>query len=263
MLPAVTLISLMASWSAPAPVPPGETVIRAAYAMYGGKWYHDALWVQRTVLYDEERLETWYVAVQPPTSIRIDVAPPVTGRALIYRNDSTYEIGRGAVRAAGVGSQPLYILLNALHSLPPARTIALLRKYNFDLSKSYSRSWDGAPVVVVGALPGDTASNQFWLEKKRMVLVRMFAKNGADPSRPLEARVTGYRRAGAGWLENRVLLFLGGKLSIEENYTNVAIDKPVDAFLFEPSPYRLPAWTRGAKDLYGGLSNPLFGGGPH
>ena len=259
MIPGATLWIILAGMvpSSHAPVP-GEQVVRAAYNRYGGKWFRTATLVQRHT--SEGRNETWYEALQPPGLDRIDVAPAVTGRALIYRNDSLYEFGKRQLRSAGPGIQPLFALLHDLHSEPPARTIAMLKRYGFDLHKTHERTWDGERVIVVGALAGDTVSNQFWLEKKRMVLVRLLERNGSDPRRPLDARVTGYERAGAGWLERTVRIYLGGQLSTVEEYTNVRVDVALEPGLFQPTPYRLPQWVGPGEDLFGGLANIPLGG---
>lgn len=249
-------LMLLLSGARPAPVLPGETVVHAAYNRYAGKWFKSALFVQRTTL--EGRTETWYVSLQPPGLTRIDVAPAVTGRALLYRHDSLYEFGKGRLRFGGPGGQPLFALLHDLHTDRPEKTIAMLKRYAFDLRKTHERTWDGERVIVVGALAGDTVSNQFWLEKKRMILVRLLEKNGADPNRPLDARITGYEKAGAGWLERSVRMYLGGVLSTVEDYTSVKIDLPLETGLFQPIPYHLPQWVGPGADVFGGLpNNPL------
>ena len=46
--------------------------------------------------------------------------------------------------------------------------------FGFDLTLEGAASWEGRPVMVVGASdPADTASAQFWTDAERLVLVRM------------------------------------------------------------------------------------------
>jgi len=246
--------------SGPAPLP-GEAVVRAAYAKTAGKWFHAAQWVQRTTMQGEQRVETWYVTLQPPGFMRVDVAPGVTGRAIIYRNDSSYNYGKGALRTAGPEVQPLFVLLHDLHSAKPEKTIAMLKTYGFDLSKTHEQKFEGATVVVVGALAGDSSSNQFWLDKQKMVLVRLIERNGANPQLPLDARISNYSKAGAGWLEQTVKMYLGGQLTTVQEYTGVVVDPKMEATLFDPRPYRLPNWVKGAKDIFGGVPNMALPGG--
>jgi hypothetical protein len=253
MVPVIPLLILLSPRPLPAAPLPGEAVVRAAYRQYAGKWFTSAMFVQKTSLRLERRVETWYVALRPPGLMRVDVAPASTGRAVLYRNDSTYNYGKGQVRSAGPGVLPLFVLLHDLHSARPEKTIAMLKEYRFDLRRTHERVWDGERVIVVGAFKGDTVSNQFWLEKRRMILVRLLEANGSDPGRPLDARITGYERAGSGWLERSVRMYLGGQLAEINDYTNVRVEVPLEPGLFEPRPYHLPEWVQGGRDLFGGL----------
>ena len=260
MLSILTSLLTLAPGPVRAPVLPGESVVRTAYHQYAGKWFTTATYTQRTHLLLEQRIETWYVALQLPGLTRIDVAPGATGRAILYRNDSTYEFGHGQLRAATPGVQPLYVLLHDLHSQAPDKTIRMLTHFGFDLRKTHDITWQGQRVIVIGASAGDTTSNQVWLEQKRMVLVRLIEHNAADPRRPLDARVSDYQRAGGGWLEGTVKIFLGGTLTTEQVNSNVRINQPLEPDLFEPVPYHLPRWVQGAKDLFGGLPNMALPG---
>jgi hypothetical protein len=258
MVPVLSLLALLTPFAPgrPAAAPlPGEAVVRSAVAMYAGKWYKAAQWVQRTSQQGAMREETWYTSLQPPGFLRYDVAPATTGRALIYRNDSLYQFGKGQLRGRAPDVQPLFVLLHDLHSAKPEKTIAMLKKYRFDLSRTHERTWDGARVIVVGALAGDSTSNQFWLDKKKMVLVRLIERNGSDPRRPLDARISGYEKAAGGWLERTVAIFLGRDLTTLQEYTDVTIDPKIEPGLFEPLPYHLPQWVNGAKDIFGNVPN--------
>ena len=262
MLPVMPLLMLLSTANARMLAPtPGELIVRAAYRMYGGHWFRNAQFVQRTAFPIDGRTETWYVTLQPPGLSRADVAPAATGRAIIYRNDSSYSFGKGQLRVHGPDVQPLMVLLHDLHSSPPDTVIAMLKKYNFDLTKTHERMWQGVRVIVVGALYDDAGSNQFWLEKKRMILVRLIQRNGSDVNRPLDAQIGEYEKAGAGWLEHSVKVYLGGVLTTTEDYSSVAIDGTLEPGLFEPLPYRLPQWVHGARDIFGGVPNLALPGG--
>src|SRR5581483_753961 len=130
MIPTVALMALLAGAGAPAT--PGETVVRDVYAATHGKWFTDAMVVSRvTSMVSQNKVETWYESIKAGGFVRIDVAPALTGRATIYRNDSTYAIGKSTLRSSVSGSLPLFVLLYALHSVAPERTILTLRKYGF------------------------------------------------------------------------------------------------------------------------------------
>ena len=261
MLPVLRVMLMLSGVVPPrSAVLPGEAVVRSAYKMYVGKWFRSAQWVQRTSQLGAQHAETWYGTLQPPGLLRYDVAPGATGRALLYRNDSLYQFGKGQLRGKAPDVQPLFVLLHDLHSAKPEKTIAMLTKYHFDLSKSYELTWDKTVVIVVGASKGDSTSNQFWLEKKRMLLLRVIEKNAADPRRPLDAQISGYEKAAGGWFERTVAVFLGGQLTSLSEYTDVTVNPTLESGLFEPLPYRLPMWTKGANDIFGGVPNMTLPG---
>ncbi len=236
--------------------PTGEAVIRAAYARYAGKWFRTATYVQRVT--QSGQVETWYNALQLPGLLRIDVAPALSGRALIYHGDSIYQIARGRIRQTSVEPSYLFILLEDLHTEAPERTIARLRPI-FNLSRTHETVWQGRPVIVVGALAGDTVSNQFWLDKERLIVVRLIQPNGMNPRAPLDARVQGYQPLGGGWMEQQVEIRLGGQVTQTRDYHNARTGMRFEPGMFKPMPYRLPAWVGDLPDLYGnspGLTIP-------
>ncbi len=243
-------ILLLAAALLGARAPDGEAVVRAAHARYAGKWPTAYTYVQKTTLPDG-RLESWYHAVQLPGLLRIDVAPDITGRALIYRRDSLYSYGARKMKARSPWPDSFRLLVGDLHVAPPGETIARLRRFGFNLAWTHETTWQGKRVIVVGAKAGDLVSKQFWLEKDRLILVRLIEPNGADPKRPMDAQVGGYQRAGGGWIERNVQIRLGGQLVQTEEYFDVKSGVRLDQTIFEPGPYRLPAWVGSFPDIWG------------
>jgi hypothetical protein len=239
----------------------GEAVIRAMHERYASSWYRTATYVQKTTL-TQGKLETWYTAIQLPSRLRVDVGPSLTGRAMIFRSDSLYQFGAKKLRGASYYPNAILILTQDVHVEPPARTIERLRKLRFNLARTHETTWQGKPVIVVGALAGDSLSSQFWVEKDRMLLVRLIEVNAGDPSRPLDARFENYARAGGGWMEQRVTLLLGGQVVQQEEHTKIKTGMKQEEGLYDPATYRLPKWVGGADDVFGGMpSLPTMPGG--
>ncbi len=235
--------------------PAGEAVIRSAYARYAGKWFRTATYIQRVT--EPGTVETWYNAMQLPGRLRVDIAPALSGRVLMYHGDSMFQMQRGHIRQAAIEPSYLFILLEDLHTQPPERTIAELRPI-FHLDRTHETVWQGRPVIVVGALAGDTVSNQFWLDKERLILVRLMQPNGMNPRAPLDARILGYQPLGGGWMENEIQIRLGGQLVQTREYHDPKTAVHFEAGMFDPLPYRLPLWVGDLPDLYGtsGISIP-------
>ena len=56
--------------------------------------------------------------------------------------------------------------------------VAPLKQGGFDLSKRHERLYNGRPVIVLGALEGDSISAQFWLDKEHFAVVRIIGPRG-------------------------------------------------------------------------------------
>jgi hypothetical protein len=230
----------------PAPPPSGEAIVRQAYARYAGKWPRTITYVQRVEELGTQRPQTWYTALELPGKLRVDIAPLGVGRALITSGDSTYSFGNGRLGGISRVPNPLLLLVHDLHTQAPERTIKALKELSFDLARSHEDSWVGRPMLVVGAGKGDSVSNQFWLDKERLIVVRLLYNR-----RQFEARIAGYQRFGGGWIEGGVEIWNKGQLVRVEQNNKIKIGMKHEAGLFDPSSYRLPKWVGDLKDEYG------------
>lgn len=240
----IALILLQAGQ--PIAPPSGEAIVRAAYARYAGKWPRTISYVQRTEDMGTERPQTWYTALELPGKSRVDIAPMGVGRALILRGDSSYGYGAGQLRSVSRQPNPLLLLLYDLHTQPPERTVATLKELRFDLTKSHEDTWVGRPMLVVGAVKGDSVSNQFWFDKERMVVVRLLYNR-----RAFEVRIAGYQKFGGGWIEGGIETWNRGQLVRVQQNTDIKIGMKHEAGLFDPSAYKVPKWVGQLVDSFG------------
>jgi hypothetical protein len=240
-LTAIALWSLVGS-----PAPDGREVIRAAQARYAGKWFTTMTFVQKTTYPTRTTnapggvIQTWYETMQLPGKLRIDIAPAASGNGMLFRNDSLYQFSGGALRGARAMKHSMLILLHDIHALPAETTIQNLTTLGFDLDKTHETTWQGAPVIVVGAVAGDTTSKQFWFEKERMLLVRLIEPNSAGG---MDAHFGGHTKHGGAWVESVIKIHQGGKLNQLEEYLDVRTNVPLDAGTFDPSRLTPPAWV--------------------
>jgi hypothetical protein len=223
-----------------APADDGEAIIRALHARYGSVWHRTQTFVQKTT-FPNGRVDTWYEAIELPGKLRIDVAPISGGRTLLFRNDSLYQFGAGTLRGKSPYVHSMMVLLGDMYVDDPSRTIARLKAQHFDLSKHHESTWDGRPAVVIGATVGDTVSNQFWLDKERMVVVRMIEK--LPDNRRFEAHFSGHQQHGASWVESRIAFIIDGKADQLEEYHDVRTRVTHEPGLFDPDNYRRAAWA--------------------
>ncbi len=213
------------------------------HARYHGKWYETLTFVQTTLfLKPTPRTEIWYEAMRLPGLLRIDIAPVDSGNTLLFRADSLYQYRQSAFHAGRSLVHPLMVLGFDVYGDPPERTAAKLTALGFDLSRIHEAEWQGRPAYVVGAAKGDTTAAQFWIDRERLLFVRMLqpAPNNAGIS---ETLFNNYQRFGGGWVAVEVLFSLNGELTLKETYADVKVDVPLPDGLFDPDGYGRPGWV--------------------
>jgi hypothetical protein len=90
-------------------------------------------------------------------------------------------------------------------------------------------------VYVVGAAAGDSTHTQFWVDRERLVFVRMLQPAGRPgTTRMADSRFEDYRPVGGAWLSARVVFLVGGRPVWKEEYVEIRTDQPLDAALFDP-----------------------------
>lgn len=229
---------------------PDSTVadlLRAMHDRYAGRWPAAVTFVQKSTFHegDSTRVETWYEAVGSPSNLRIDFAPLENGNGLIFRSDSIYSFKGDSLVHAGPQVHPLLVLSRDVYFLPPEEVLPKLAKLGFDLSQVREDAWQGRPAMVVGGGAEDLTSPQFWVDKERLVFVRLIEPAKEDSTKTQEVRFNEYRPLGEGWIETEVLFFEDGRIVFEESYADIRDRVKLDEDLFDPGRWGRPAWVEG------------------
>lgn len=183
--------------------------------------------------------QTWYESLQQPSRLRIDFPPLDSQRAVIYRGDSSYSFALGRAPRARAGGNPLMVLLGDVFVLPAESSASRLTAMGVDLSKLRADTFRGRRAWVVGAVAGDSASPQFWIDAERLVMVRMIDRT---PQGSFDAHVTRHAQFGNIWLETEMVFYRNGQEIQSEIYNEVRLNPLLDSLIFEPDQYRRPAW---------------------
>ncbi len=220
-----------------APATTGESILRAMHDRYAATWYHTLTFTQRTTLRspaDTMVIETWREKAMLPGRLRIDLERATGPMAYIFANDSTFVVRGDSVRRLAGGNYLLTIGFD-VYVQPVERTLASLRAEHFTMAPVHEDTWNGRPVYVIGAAPGDLHSRQLWIDKERLLYVRSLAPAGQDSSKTSDTRFDNYvRLPSGGWLSEKVEFYTDGKLRQREEYSDVRTDVPLDASLFVP-----------------------------
>lgn len=214
----------------------GDQVVRAMHDRYQNKWYKTLSFEQKTTRRtpaDTMVIETWYETAAVPGRLRIDIAPR-PGTSYIFANDSIYVTRKDSVLRRIAGRNPLLILGFDVYGQAAEKTLDVLHAEGFNTTPLHEDTWEGRPVYVVGAAKGDLHSKQFWVDKERLLFVRLLEPSRADSTKMDDTRFDDYRPLGGGWVSALVESYSGGKLVQREEYSDIKADPPVPANWFTP-----------------------------
>jgi hypothetical protein len=229
----------------------GERIIRSMHDRYAGRWYKTLTFRQRTTRYGRTpgtppRFETWYEAASFPGKLRIDIAPLDSMTAFLYVGDSSVAFRHGQ-RASAQQDRNLLITLGFdVYTQDLGVTIAQLQQAGIDLRKGHEDVWRGKPVIVVGAVKGDTSSSQFWIDKARGLFVRLIeVRPESKPGEPplvFDSEFARYRPAGTGWVAAECVIKANGRVIQQEEYSDIRTDVRLDPALFDTRTYHRAGW---------------------
>jgi hypothetical protein len=218
-----------------------DALIREMHARYAGRWYRTLSFQQDAIRYlpnDSTTKEIWLEGADLPGKLWIDVGPRGQGNGVIYRNDSLYVMRNFAVARSAKGRNALLLLGFDVYMQPPEVTIRMLEEEGFHLSSVREDEWQGRDVYVVGAAAGDLRSRQFWIDKERMLFVRVIQPDNQTPPHITDIRFNKYAPYGGGWVAPEVDFLTDGKRTLLEIYDSVRVNVPSDPRRFDPARWK-------------------------
>ncbi|HYV95985.1 MAG TPA: hypothetical protein VE967_00870 [Gemmatimonadaceae bacterium] len=227
--------------------PAGAILLNRMHNAYSGKWYHTLTFVQRTIITRDGKTDTttWYESLSGPARLRIDQGDPSLGNGVLYTADSATRVRTGTPAPARAGGNVFLPLIMGVYLQPLAETERQLLLFKFDFDKSFTTTWDGHPVTVIGAsAASDSVSPQFWVDTDRLVLLRM---RGSIIGPGSDVRLGGYEKVGDGWLATRVTMTTPTLKQVEE-YSDWSANIDLPESLFDVKQWMTaPHWASGRK----------------
>lgn len=222
----------------------GPSLIRAMHARYGGRPIRTLRFRQTVTWTDPDGStrppEVWTEYALIPGRLRIDFGEAYTGDGVLYAEGRRWVFQGGDVVAAPPRRSHLLLLGFDVYAQPPEDTLRLLEEGGFDLSRLRLDEWQGRPVYVVGAPEQDLRSPQFWVDRERLLFVRLVEPSPEDPSRTSEVRFNAYRQVGSGWVAPEVVFLLDGEEVMREDFFDVEVDVDLAPGLFDPARWGSP-----------------------
>ncbi len=222
-----------------------EGLVSAMQKKYAKSWYRTATFVQKTTNFDKDgkaKVETWYEALSVPGSLRIDFTPIKDGNGILFTDRKFFSFKDGKADPARDFVHPLVILGFDIYKLPATDVIETLKGLKFDLAILREDTWQGRPVYVVGAKPGDLHSPQFWIDQKNLYFVRMLRPAGKDGAQTQETQFNKYQRLGGGWMAPEVIFKVDGQIRTTEEYSEMRANPRLDSKLFDPQYWTSVHW---------------------
>ena len=230
------------------PITDGRSVLARMREAYDGRWYQTLTFTQSTHFIRRDGTRdsaTWYESVKGGDRLRIDIGPPSQGNGALYRGDSLISMRNGQVARRIALGNPFLPLIMGVYLQPLDTTVRQVTGFGFTLDHVREATWEGRPAWVVGGTSdADTLAPQFWVDRERLVLLRMKVGIGA-PNTPLaDISLGGYVETGGGWLATRVTINNNGQVQTED-YHDWRPNVPLSDALFDPAQWTTaPHWAR-------------------
>jgi hypothetical protein len=234
----------------------GAELLRAMHDRYAQDWYDTLSFQQDAITHHDDRKDTkeiWYEAAMLPGKLRIDITSPNGDAQSGYQPGTTLKgdshgmlvadgtitiFKNGAVTAQQPFVHMLLVLGFDVYKQPAETTIEQVKKEGFDLSKMHEETWEGEPVYVVGADKGDLKTKQFWIEKKRLLFLRLIQPDRQDATKTSDSRFMDYRKLSTGLVAARVEFYVDGKNEFSEIYANMKANPKLDPSFFDPKQFK-------------------------
>jgi len=225
----------------------GEALVKAMHDRYAATWYKTVTFVQKSTTYNADgtsKAETWYEAALLPGRLRIDIGKPSDGNGYLLVDGSVTIFKDGQVKTTRQQVNMLLVLGFDVYAQSPETTLAIAKQEGFDATKFHEDAWEGKPVYVFGAEKGDLKSKQFWVEKDRLLFVRLLEPDSADPNKTQDIRFADYRKLGGGWIAALVEVHSDGKKVFSEEYSDIQKDVKLDPAVFDPQQFTTAHWEK-------------------
>jgi len=204
---------------------------------YDGKFVKTMSFLQNNTQYTstgQEKKSQWYEHIEVPGKLRIAFLPATSKSGLVQVDDKVASFDNGIRVDFRPSINPLLLMTADVYVSPVTAITRALDSLHVDLELMRDDQWDGHPVYVVGAKAGDTTSNQLWVDREHLRLVRFIqsAKAG-DRVMVSDIRVQDYKEIQGFEIPTEFLVLRNGKPVWREQYADVRINDDLPAGTFD------------------------------
>ena len=204
-------------------------LIKAMHDRYDGKYLKTMSFLQNNTAYTasgQEQKSQWYEHIEIPGKLRIAFLPATQRSGLVQVDDRVATFDNG-IRVDFRPSVNALLLLTAdVHVAPITAIMRGLDSLNVDGEIVRTDEWEGQPVYVVGAKAGDSTSNQMWVDRNHLRLVRFIQSNKAgERTMVSDIRVQSYKEIEGFDVPTEFLVLRNGRPVWREQYADVKVNE--------------------------------------
>lgn len=178
------------------------------------------------------------VLVEAPVRMRIDNLPAGSGSGSIHIDGRAISFVSGRRAAAVSERNPLLLLGFGVFRQPAAASQAALAALGVRTSVIAEGSDGGVPVWIIGAAPGDTTSNQVWIDSRRWVPLRIIQSQRTGARTIVsDTRFSGHAAA-TPTVPRVIEVYRDGRRALRGTIGDVRVGAPVPAAAFDTVAFR-------------------------
>src|SRR2546423_6366775 len=219
----------------------GSGLVKAMHDRYAGKYLRTLSFLQNNTRYTttgQEQKSQWYEHIEIPGKLRIAFLPASQRSGMVQVDDRVASFDNGLRVDFRPSVNPLLLLTADVYVAPVAAIMRGLDSLSVDVEMIRSDEWEGSPVYVVGARAGDTTSNQMWVDKDNLRLVRFIQRSKTgDRSMVSDIRVRGYKDIQGFDVPTEFLVLRNGRPFWREVYADVRVNED-----FPPNTFDQAKW---------------------
>jgi|JI8StandDraft_1071087.scaffolds.fasta_scaffold16709_3 hypothetical protein len=165
----------------------------------------------------------WHETVVFPDIFKIEFGDKKQGNYMLFRNDSAYRFKMGVFQNARRDSNSLLLILGGMYYRDFKDVTIRLKKAGFDFESLSQQTWGQYKAYVIGAKSNDLKSNQIWIDKQSLKVLRIIETMGNGDT--MDMRFEAHQAWCKGFVETKVSFRRNGKLEQVEEYYNLQESK--------------------------------------
>lgn len=213
-----------------------EDLIRKMHRKYHNNFNANITFIQLNQEFDAEgkvKHSMSFEAFHYPGKFRNDIGPAPHKEGYIVSDDIMYLFKDGKIVSQKPCVMDVGLLTGDIYFMSVDKAIEECKKHGYDFTKFREDIFRGKPVYVVGGKDkSDEKSPQFWIDQEELYVVRDI--NFSEEDNELEdIHFLEHAKVENAWVEERVEIFVNGKLVKKEHYAEVKANNELNLDIFD------------------------------